>query len=1255
MQKELVVKGRSLTGTSDLTLLAPIIPGLVSSLDALTYKTRVKRLLKTLQGGRASMHEYASYRPLSDAVERVAVIHSFRVVVLEPEDKVLLAVTFDGTWESYIRVLWQKVGTLLDIIFCNTQGYVVSTGSFEEWTGWVRRVQVETSFFYNTHALTVDDVGYLRDEERIHRGPAQGLSQDLQATRHHVQSAESIAWDASQQTVDGVLDTLRQGLQSLAVLFRMTDSYLPGTDDGNILRRASRDLLREFIPLAYSNHLPPPVAAAMTARFGRQLAWLAEDPEPARPVPALPPVIDKHTLAQVQAGILWPYANMTHGCLLLMAIDDPKAGALLLDELIAMTTTEANKALQAGLAVNVSVSYEGLRAFGLSEAQLELFPQEFREGMEARASMLGDFRTNHPRRWRLPVRNWGAAATDPQQRVELSAVHLVVQLRTSSPDAEIDPTQPGHPLYPTIQAIVNGPGAATPRAGVRLLSVQGMNRLFNDQNQVMEHFGFADGGSDPVFDQADAGVTYRNRVHLGEFLLGRDSQADAARPPATPADRERDGWLYDGSFLVVRKLSQHVERLHNVLIRACAETGLERGVILAKMMGRAQDGKPLAAPDVSGNDFNYADDADGSRCPFHAHIRRSNPRTPDPDQLVFGPPLPPGARHPRLMRRGMSYGPAYRLPTDPTSPAVADGAERGLVFMAYNASISEQFEVIQRWNAGGNSAGGHSRQSDPFLGVPDWNEQRTYRFEEAGVVQRVTLDSAPAPVEEPRPLVRLEWGMYLFTPALPALRKLRNVAAAGHAPVPAWSAQEGEVAVQELLRKEREHGPSAAVQDWKALLEDPEAQEKFRSAGVWAAIRSKHAGVLRTSYGVLVADRALVLQVLGDIQGHYSVSGYRQRMAESIGEIFLGLDAAADGQYQRQAAAANLAISAIGKQEAFELALRLTRQVLADFIAVEHQGAAQRQLPGWELNLDAKEVVDKVLAALCQEWFGLPADPKGTILVPGSWRWDWRDGEPPIYPAHFTAPSRYIFQPRPGQDVQDYGRRIGRALTAAIERFIAPYRAAGTVPQTPAGAAAPVAGAILAAFPGAQFDGLTARTLCGALMGFLPTVDGNFRLSLNEWLRDGSFWSLRAAWSGRPELAAFDRAEALLKAPLLRSMQLRPSPELVWRQASRDGLRIGEVDVHKGDLIVTSLVSAAHQCLAAGSPDVSAIFGGDRRATAQPHPTHACPGYQAGMGVLLGLFSGLLDVTHAMRASPVPLAFTFEGPTAPAVQAGGSP
>ena len=57
MREELIVKSKRLRGATDLTLLAPLRPGLVPALDALTYKTRAKRLLKTLHMARTSAQE----------------------------------------------------------------------------------------------------------------------------------------------------------------------------------------------------------------------------------------------------------------------------------------------------------------------------------------------------------------------------------------------------------------------------------------------------------------------------------------------------------------------------------------------------------------------------------------------------------------------------------------------------------------------------------------------------------------------------------------------------------------------------------------------------------------------------------------------------------------------------------------------------------------------------------------------------------------------------------------------------------------------------------------------------------------------------------------------------------------------------------------------------------------------------------------------------------------------------------------------
>ena len=49
--------------------------------------------------------------------------------------------------------------------------------------------------------------------------------------------------------------------------------------------------------------------------------------------------------------------------------------------------------------VNVAFTWEGLRALGVDEASLATFPEEFKQGMVARAEMLGDTGVNHPNCW----------------------------------------------------------------------------------------------------------------------------------------------------------------------------------------------------------------------------------------------------------------------------------------------------------------------------------------------------------------------------------------------------------------------------------------------------------------------------------------------------------------------------------------------------------------------------------------------------------------------------------------------------------------------------------------------------------------------------------------------------------------------------------------------------------------------------------------------------------------------------------------
>jgi hypothetical protein len=91
---------------------------------------------------------------------------------------------------------------------------------------------------------------------------------------------------------------------------------------------------------------------------------------------------------------------------------------------------------------------------------------------------------------------------------------------------------------------------------------------------------------------------------------------------------------------------------------------------------------------------------------------------------------------------------------------------------------------------------------------------------------------------------------------------------------------------------------------------------------------------------------------------------------------------------------------------------------------------------------------------------------------------------------------------------------------------------------------------------------------------------------------------------------------------LEQTLLLRPVPELVWRTALVQH-SLGPVEVHPGDRIVVSIVSATQECLINDDDGgLDFIFGGNRSEI--DHPTHACPAYKMAIGVMLGMLAGLL-------------------------------
>ena len=72
--------------------------------------------------------------------------------------------------------------------------------------------------------------------------------------------------------------------------------------------------------------------------------------------------------------------------------------------------------------VTVAFTWNGLRALGVDDACLATFPDEFRQGMAARASILGDTGANHPDHW-----VGGLASPDLHAIVILFAYRLVAR------------------------------------------------------------------------------------------------------------------------------------------------------------------------------------------------------------------------------------------------------------------------------------------------------------------------------------------------------------------------------------------------------------------------------------------------------------------------------------------------------------------------------------------------------------------------------------------------------------------------------------------------------------------------------------------------------------------------------------------------------------------------------------------------------------------------------------------------------------
>ena len=383
--------------------------------------------------------------------------------------------------------------------------------------------------------------------------------------------------------------------------------------------------------------------------------------------------------------------------------------------------------------VTAAFTWNGLRALGLDEASLASFPEEFKQGMAARAEMLGDAGVNAPDHW-----VGGLASPD---------LHAIVILFARD-EAEHDRCVSEHE-----KLIASCPG-------VEVLSVLDLQAI-PPFGYAHEHFGYRDRLSEPAIEGNGVEPTPGTGEPLkpGEFILGYPDEYGVIADSPQPEILARNG-----SYMAYRRLEEHVGKFRDFL-RQHGDTAEEQELIAAKLMGRWRSGAPLVlAPEKDdptlgadmqrNNDFTYKElDPHGyavaawlahSADESSRHGAQYEPATDDPARRAYGPPLPEGAPD--------------------------DGVERGIAAFVICASLIRQFEFAQNVWVNDRNFNELGNERDPIIGAHDG----TLEFKIPKRPIRKKIVGLPA-------FTTVRGGAYFFLPGLKALGYLASLNEQGRA------------------------------------------------------------------------------------------------------------------------------------------------------------------------------------------------------------------------------------------------------------------------------------------------------------------------------------------------------------------------------------------------------------------------------------------------------------------------------------------
>lgn len=412
-----------------------------------------------------------------------------------------------------------------------------------------------------------------------------------------------------------------------------------------------------------------------------------------------------------------------------------------------------------GPIVGVYLSSAGYDALGLSAIKPQAVGEDdgaFEKGMLARRSVLND------------------PATEDLEIGYRERIHAMI-LIGADPDTEADwqSTTAANVAQAIRQALGTAGTVVAQEVGRAIFSSTGPDKL-----EGIEHFGYVDGRSQPLMltqliererDESD-GTSVWNPAFPIEQVLVPD-----------PGSESGKGF---GSFFVFRKLEQDVrgfKAAEEKLGTIKDANGVPLGELAGAMLvGRFEDGTPVTAHREDGadnpvpNNFDYASDMQGLRCPFSAHIRKTNPR--GDTVRLFAANADAATQAERLKeersrimaRRGMTYGTRNRV----TNPDDQPEGEVGLMFMSFQCNLAHQFEFTQQsWANSPQFAAGFAGLADPGRD-PIIGQRGTEAAEPIVVRDRWGATDArehPVTFDE---FVRFRGGEYFFAPAISTLSAL---------------------------------------------------------------------------------------------------------------------------------------------------------------------------------------------------------------------------------------------------------------------------------------------------------------------------------------------------------------------------------------------------------------------------------------------------------------------------------------------------